>query len=351
MNDLTIIVSVICATYNHEKYITETIEGFVRQKTTFPIEFIIHDDASTDGTADIIREYESKYPEIIKPIYQSVNGYGTGRNTKTTMAAVRGKYIAMCEGDDYWTDPLKLQRQVDFLEDNPDYGLVHTDYKEFIQTSDEEGYLRMNQYKARGVKNTLTDPDDVFFSQLNFNEAYHIRTLTVCLRKDLFDQAMENNSELYRTKKLLLGDTPIFLEMSRLTKFKYFEESMGVYRMLPESAAHSRSSTRKLKHMNSACEIQDFFIHKYGCSKSIYEKLMRKRNESYLSFYSFSKNKNQASDYYSKISPKFLNHRLLYTASGNVIFHFIYFEAIKNLKLLLSCYHKIWSRFYDKEKN
>jgi len=117
-----VLVSICCVTYNHEKYIRDAIEGFIMQKTTFLFEILIHDDASRDGTADIIREYEKKYPNIIKPIYQSENQYQQGRPISTVYQwnRARGKYIAMCEGDDYWTDPYKLQKQVDFLEANED---------------------------------------------------------------------------------------------------------------------------------------------------------------------------------------------------------------------------------------
>jgi len=106
------IVSICCITYNHEKYIRDAIEGFLMQKTLFPIEILIHGDASTDKTADIIKEYEVKYPDIIKPIYQTENQFSKGVSISATyqFPRARGKYIAICEGDDYWTDPHKLQK-------------------------------------------------------------------------------------------------------------------------------------------------------------------------------------------------------------------------------------------------
>lgn len=115
------LVSICCITYNHEKYIRDAIKGFLMQKTDFPFEIIIHDDASTDATADIIREYEMKYPDIIKPIYQTENQHSKGKKaTLFTFRAARGKYIALCEGDDYWIDPLKLQKQTRKMEKCPD---------------------------------------------------------------------------------------------------------------------------------------------------------------------------------------------------------------------------------------
>lgn len=116
-------VSVSCLTYNHEKYIRKCLDGFVNQKTNFKFEVLIHDDASTDGTADIIREYEKKYPDIIKPIYQTENQYSKDVNIIEVYQypRIKGKYYAVCEGDDCWVDFNKLQKQYDFLENNPDY--------------------------------------------------------------------------------------------------------------------------------------------------------------------------------------------------------------------------------------
>ena len=115
-------VSICCTTYNHEKYIRDALDGFLMQKTSFKFEVLIHDDASTDGTADIIREYEEQYPDIIKPIYQTVNQYSKSVPITKTYQIPRasGKYIAMCEGDDFWTDEYKLQKQFDALEHNPE---------------------------------------------------------------------------------------------------------------------------------------------------------------------------------------------------------------------------------------
>lgn len=116
-------VSVYCFAYNHERYIRKTLEGFVRQKTDFPFQVIVHDDASTDGTADIIREYAAAYPDIIFPIIQTVNQYSQGVSifSKYIMPKLTGEYVAVCEGDDYWCDAGKLQRQVDYLDRHPEY--------------------------------------------------------------------------------------------------------------------------------------------------------------------------------------------------------------------------------------
>ncbi|MCQ2104263.1 MAG: glycosyltransferase [Fibrobacter sp.] len=122
MNDQPL-VSILCAAFNQEKYIAQTIEGFLMQKVDFPVEIIIHDDASTDRTADIIRKYEKEYPNKIKGIYQTENQYSKKVPIWDTFIYPKatGKYFAECEGDDYWTDPNKLKMQVDFLESHEDY--------------------------------------------------------------------------------------------------------------------------------------------------------------------------------------------------------------------------------------
>lgn len=120
------LVSICCLVYNHEPYLRDCFEGFVKQKTSFPIEILVHDDASTDHSADIIREYTAKYPDLFKPIYQIENQYSKGVKISFEYQYPRaqGKYIALCEGDDYWIDPNKLQRQFDQLEQNPSYAAV-----------------------------------------------------------------------------------------------------------------------------------------------------------------------------------------------------------------------------------
>jgi glycosyltransferase involved in cell wall biosynthesis len=121
------LISIVCTSYNHELFIRDALNGFFGQITKYPFEVIIHDDASTDDTQEIIKQYVDKYPKIITPILQLENqwmGKGISGTTKFAFPAARGKYIAWCEGDDYWTDPFKLQKQVDFLENNSEFSLV-----------------------------------------------------------------------------------------------------------------------------------------------------------------------------------------------------------------------------------
>jgi len=129
---MSVTVSILCLAYNHGKYIRQSLESMVNQKTDFDFEILIHDDASTDDTADIIREFQEKYPEIVKPVFQTENQYSKGIQVQNVynIPRVKGKYVAYCEGDDYWTDDHKLQKQVDYMEAHPNCTLcIHRAYR------------------------------------------------------------------------------------------------------------------------------------------------------------------------------------------------------------------------------
>ncbi len=166
------LVSICCITFNQKAYIKDCIDGFLMQKTNFNFEILIHDDASTDGTQEIISEYELKYPNLIKAILQLENQYSKGIKplVKYIFPIAQGKYIALCEGDDYWTDPFKLQKQVDFLETNPHVGLVHTDASIYFEDSGvliQSNNQRLNRSIPQG---------NIFTDLINGN---FIQTLTV----------------------------------------------------------------------------------------------------------------------------------------------------------------------------
>lgn len=138
------VVSILCTTYNHEAFIREALEGFLAQRTSFPFEVVVHDDASKDGTADIIREVAAQHPDIIRPILQTENQYSQerGRVTRIMRAAARGEFIALCEGDDQWIDPGKLQRQVDHLRAHPEQPLCFTNGYNAYPDGTRQDYLR-----------------------------------------------------------------------------------------------------------------------------------------------------------------------------------------------------------------
>lgn len=244
------LVSISCITYNHEPYIVQALNGFLMQKTSFPFEVLVHDDASTDRTADIIREYEKKFPKLIKPIYQKENQYSKGFTSVTAtwnFPRAQGKYMALCEGDDYWIDENKLQMQVDFLEGNPEYGMCYTKTKQFIQ-------------KKRKFSRSMFGTDVRDFEDLLFN-GNRVPTLTTVFRKDLLNSYLK---EIYpQDKGWLMGDYPMWLYFAHESKVKFFDKVTSVYRVLENSASHSRNIEKSVNFTKSAWEIQNFFSETY----------------------------------------------------------------------------------------
>lgn len=141
MKDRECLVSIMCTAYNHEKYIRQTLQSFVDQQTDFAFEVLVNDDCSTDGTAAIIREFAQRYPDIIRPFYQEKNLFSQGLYIyrEVFSPAARGRYTAKCEGDDYWCDPTKLQRQVDFMRAHPQYSAcVHNTTLTYCAVAQED---------------------------------------------------------------------------------------------------------------------------------------------------------------------------------------------------------------------
>lgn len=162
MNNVEIEVTIICLTYNHEKYISSALEGFLAQDTDFPFEIIVHDDASMDGTAAIVKSYESHYPSLIKAIIQDDNQYSKGVDIirEIILPRARGKYIALCEGDDYWTDPLKLQKQHDSLESFPGVDLcAHS-----LEVVEAESHRHV-EFKSLSTKQTVIPTETVILGE------------------------------------------------------------------------------------------------------------------------------------------------------------------------------------------
>lgn len=249
------IASVVMITYNHREYISQAIECVLRQETDFPFELVIGEDCSTDGTRDIVFDYHRRYPDIVRVVTSERNA-GMNANVLRTERACRGKYIAYCEGDDYWHNPHKLRMQVHYLEHNPHYGMVHSDV--------DVEYVARNQV-IRAFQRTIgadyTGEDDQFLRILEGR--YRIYTCTVCAKKDLIDTVTNHNPEL-RDCRFLMGDKPRWLEVSRLVPIGYLPDSLATYRVVPESATNSRNASKRVAFARSSLEMHAHYCSKYS---------------------------------------------------------------------------------------
>lgn len=214
-------VSVYCLTYNHEKYIQNALEGFVNQKVNFKYEVWVHDDASKDNTQSIIREYAEKYPEIIKPIYQVENQRSKGVKIlrEYILPNMTGKYISCCEGDDYWCDEYKLQKQVDFLEANKGYiACVHNSV-----------YWEMKNNEKK-LFNEKIEAYDVLTEQVIHGGGVAYHTSSLMYRIEYAREIQSESRPEFFDKPKKIGDYPLSIFLTCKGKVRYIPDIMSVYR-------------------------------------------------------------------------------------------------------------------------
>ncbi len=216
------VVSISCIAYNQENFIRDAVEGFLMQKTTFPVEILIHDDASTDKTADIIREYEKKYPLLIKSIYQTENQYSQGiRPSKFNRERAKGKYYALCEGDDYWTDLLKLQKQVEYMEKHPEVSLSFHAIKKIDQLTGVSENIIANAE----LKNGFLELDRLLLGKW----VHH--TASFMVRSEVVKKEYPDFMRLAP-----VGDIALKLLALSTGKMGYLPDNMAVYRKFGSSS-------------------------------------------------------------------------------------------------------------------
>lgn len=229
------LASISCVTYNQEKFIGKAIESFLAQKTNFPFEIIIGEDCSTDATRKIVSGYRDKYPDIIRLITSDEN-VGPLINGFRTKQQCRGKYIAICDGDDYWIDPLKLQKQVDFLEANPDYIMVYTD----IENIDEEGAI-IPTTPFYEMQKSKYKSGDIFFDLLQGN---FVNNLTVCYRSETLNKFLEDK-DLTGSKRWYVFDYWYWLQIGKTYKIKFLNEKTAAYRIHESGISRNNSFVQK----------------------------------------------------------------------------------------------------------
>lgn len=206
------VVSIWCITYNHVKFIREAVGGFLMQETTFPVEILIHDDASTDGTADIVRSYQAKYPQLFRAILQTKNQWSKGiKPRKFLTPLVRGQFTALCEGDDYWTDSLKLNKQVSAMNANPQ---VSASFHAVSMVNEAGDVLEIRP--AQPVPTRLAFRDIVIRN--------HLLTCSIVYRSSVTSESCA------WSKMLPMGDWPLQVNLARYGDLLGIDDNMGCYR-------------------------------------------------------------------------------------------------------------------------
>lgn len=310
------LVSILCITFNHEKYIHEALDSFLMQNTNFPIEIIVADDASTDGTQAVIKKYQDNYPELIKPILRKKN-IGPQPNWIDAAQNCQGKYIALCEGDDYWTDPYKLQKQVDFLETNEDYSICF--HKVLIQNGEKFS----DQYKKRVPipKDTSTIAD---LAKGNF-----INTPSILFRR----KHLPNPLPKYMNEAPI-GDYPLLLNLAMHGKIKFINESMAVYRKHDSSMWSAKTfehrHTKIIEYLEALIgnfpeEINQQFIERHGryCWDMFHYYTKRKNTEKAIFYFKKGQQYN---------SQDFLNLVLNMKEKYDIISKIPFYSAISKIK-------------------
>lgn len=208
-------VSIRCTAFNHEKYIEKTLDSFLMQETNFPFEIIVHDDASTDNTVNIIKKYEEKYPNIVRPIYEKENQYSKhdGSFRKIILNKVRGKYSAFCEGDDYWIDKNKLQLQYEELENNPNCILcVHnTSIYDLIKKKDDQLFCAQQEKKVLNAREVLI--------------GWNVHTSSFFFRSSLYEEFIN----FPNVNKFWFGDYVLLCLALFYGEIVYLPQVMSVY--------------------------------------------------------------------------------------------------------------------------
>lgn len=273
MKDNKWMVYIQCSTFNHAPYITDAMNGFTMQQTDFPFVCAIVDDASTDGEPEVIRKYlQDNFDLEDKSVVRNeetddyVLCFAQHKTNKNCYFAVlwlkynhysikkskkqyyrewenNAKYIAICEGDDYWIDSQKIRKQVDFLEHNSEYNMIYTRYKE-----------NHNGEIIEGAFNLL----DGYCLESYLRRKGFIPTASVMYRADF---VFERD---YAHLNLPMGDVPTWIQLMHNAPIKLLDDITTVYRILPESASHSRSFLKTMFFLSKACEIRHFFALKYG---------------------------------------------------------------------------------------
>jgi glycosyltransferase involved in cell wall biosynthesis len=246
-------IDVVVLTYNHEKYIERSIMSILCQKTSYTFNVLIADDCSTDNTREIINKWVQKDERVI--LVGTERNLGSIENARNVIGYCQSDVLALCEGDDFWLDDKKIQLQMDFLNSNQDFGMVHGNVKYFETAS---GQLKKSDNFRKGIK---FPSGDIFMHYLT-NEKLFIYTATVLVKRELFIQSADY--DLFEKNKWMVQDLPTWLELSRRTKIAYLDREMAAYQLGTESASRSRDVEYIYRFHQSVFNIRYYYWQHYS---------------------------------------------------------------------------------------
>lgn len=215
-----IAVSIICLVYNHEKYLAQTLDEILKQKVDYKFEVLVHDDNSTDNSREIIEKYQKKYPAIVKPVYEKENQYSRGVKISIDimLPLVKGKYVAYCEGDDFWCDNQKLSKQIKFLENNFEYVACVHNTKIINLKNNEEGFVNFEKIEK-----------DICIEEIIEGRGNGYQTSSLLVRADVIKKLLNERPGFFESAKVI-GDYPLAIFLSLNGKIRYIPDVMSVYR-------------------------------------------------------------------------------------------------------------------------
>lgn len=300
------VVAVRCITYNQERYIRDALEGFVMQQTDFNFVVIVHDDASTDSTPKIIKEYSQKYPELIFPILEKENQYSKGPGNlgnvlNPIIEATNAKYIALCEGDDYWIDPLKLQKQVDKMESDPEIGMCYT------------GFDIKDEVRGKYLHNLFKTDPKTFPPTYRGVEEFILKRGYVCppswvIRRELWKSNLPLSVD---------GTFVRFADFLNSSKVHFLPDVTCVYRVIAESASHSKSYETYFKRQKKILDTQLRLIKHFNLSDETRDLCLSSHYKYFLKSYVINQKHREVMRARVAIKDKGFREKILFTADAS----------------------------------
>jgi glycosyltransferase involved in cell wall biosynthesis len=250
-------ISVGVMGYNQEKFVRQTMDCILAQQCNYAFEIVIGDDCSTDNTRTILEEYQRKYPHIIKLLPREPNK-GILRNFRSVMEACTGKYVSFCHCDDFWHDPFKLEKEVNFLENNPEYGFIHTDADVLFHNK----HKTIHAFHAAEGKPM---PEGDVFEDLLLGK-FFVFTGSACFSKEVITRYV--NFDEFEKADFMYEDLPTWLELARNVKFKYLPDSTMTYRVMQNSHSNPKEKAKRYILMDAHHKMKMHFIKKYNLGKN-----------------------------------------------------------------------------------